>query len=76
MNIQKKQALSMKGISIVIYGSDVGQKAKEIRGEGSELVTYFLARLKDALRNQNYSWDFFKDFPKNRMQYFTDLPES
>jgi len=49
----------MKGISVVLYGSELGKMARESDDKGGELIYEFLEKLSHAMRNKIFSWDFF-----------------
>ena len=54
-NNEKKKTsnkfLSMKGISVVLYGSQIDTKAKENKDKGGELITEFFLKMAEAQRN-------------------------
>jgi hypothetical protein len=54
----------MKGISIVIYGSEIDRRAKEIKYKGGEIISSFLNKFSHPMTEEKIkkisSWKFFE----------------
>lgn len=70
-----QRAAQHKGISIILYASDLGFPAVQKQSHGSDLINDFIKILDKKISEKVFSWDIFTQFSKKRIEFITSLNE-
>ncbi len=69
-NTPNGPAIEYKGISVILYGSEIGTPAIQ-REEGTDIIIEFIKKVREGFMTEPYSFGVFQNFNMNRVQFIT-----